>query len=1519
MTGQYWKFKKLLVVWILQINFYANLRKMDKNRCVTKFLVEKDLERFQKRIARSDSATFEATKAKLKEYYKSQDKLVPLFDDHEQSINACYIRLALLNQKRFLERKEQITKKMRNNEERQGKCTNTLDYPFIYDDEQETIEEQDNWNIKEGELEVQDIWNTKEGELEVRHISIRGEAGCGKSVLTQRIAYLWANDQMWNNRFQWLLHIPFRKISHIFDNKKNNNTNNIKDQWSKIVAELNIPQWNQNNTNIVYSKNGLLILDGFDEIANELNQKPGMQQWLQYCTGNINYSIIITSRPNAMCSYLRKPRLFNVIGFQSQDIRKYVYAYFQNVSNDYNDNHCQTEILIKKLNNNPNLKLLSHTPLYLRLLCFFARQQTIKEQEKKEEKDVRNKSELDELNNISISKLYKKLLECYMKWNWIKFNGTKDKPNEQNMFSIFEMEIDYLSRIAWEGLKYGQAIISCEIQQKVLYIINNKYPREHISVMSQWSRIHSFGFLQGQESMNPLYPIDSVYFPHLTFQEWFSAYYLVNCLYQSNETKEHQEVCSILINEQITPKYAMMIPFMAGILYDNIENGKDSSGSGLLYFWKLLHFSPPQLTPIHQTMLYIRCLDACKADAESPFLSSQLRDCHRTIIHSFKSWLIAWITFDKDIDYIHNSGPMLIRPLNNVMTMHLPTLQYVLVHPDIHSCIIEQLIQFKSRILQPQNGYHTYYNRWKRVIDDGLYLLSYLCISTETSDIVLQCLELTLRRGFHGHSYLYRAILMKLKEDQLDGVFKFLTTALSEKDIHTSVAETLIEVASKLNERQEKDVVQIFMNELNCKNDMCSCVKLLSSITVKLRAEAFEGIFMKMKEENLNVVLRHLSKKLHSNDFFVRAFEYISVKLNERQLKYSVECLIDGLNDKNIALHQECVKLLIRLSIKWSQGQLNSAFKCFLDRLNGVANCRYTDYIKNILMQLKGEYLDSAFQYLINGIDSNQQRMRKVCVNFLAAAPIRWNKVQLDTVFICLMTKYVRYSCAKTIQKLLLQLDDKQINNAFDYLISGFKDKNKSVQYSCAESLGKITQKLNQNQLNIAFQLMIKKLNNKNEDILVRMSCAESLGSISMKLNQIQLNNTLKYLMEGLNDEKENRFVRKYCAHSIERLLMKLDKINKNACIRVPLKQSLKTVLTKFKEKQFNYTFMLLCNEPKDEDGYIRSYCVKELKKFLLQLNGQQFNTAFKVLVDGLKDKHKYSCAIVIYGVALELNRTQMNKAFKYLLYGLKDEDVYVRTSCMRTLKILALKLKRKQLTKVFKYLVYDLNNENGNILYPHVNTLETFVIKLNDKQLYLLTKYCLQILKKRNEVIRILSSMSENMWQRVVMHVLKRNISTKKNKFGKKYPHQSQLNDVEMEILAFAIEWGFPIKQKWHVDDAILHPCCNNLSDTSKRKGRYNIVCESAQSGNMFQLVSALKHHRIDINDAFNEYGHAPLLLAINYKHWDIARYCIGQGAWIDVRGGTFDEITLQTSVECIVKKIGKEKKDDNLDKTAY
>ncbi|ETN99148.1 hypothetical protein RFI_38333, partial [Reticulomyxa filosa] len=173
------------------------------------------------------------------------------------------------------------------------------------------------------------------------------------------------------------------------------------------------------------------------------------------------------------------------------------------------------------------------------------------------------------------------------------------------------------------------------------------------------------------------------------------------------------------------------------------------SDSSTLNKTKLLHSSPPQIVPIHQMMLFMHCLDACKADTDSSFLSSQLRTCHKLLVDSFKPWLISWIHFDKDENYAYVM-------FDGVMKSHLPNFQYVLHHPDIHLCIIDQ-IQTQFNIFNDE-----------RLVKDRLELLQYLCISTETSDVVVQCCKQVFKRGALTCANLICVISVKLNEKQLD-------------------------------------------------------------------------------------------------------------------------------------------------------------------------------------------------------------------------------------------------------------------------------------------------------------------------------------------------------------------------------------------------------------------------------------------------------------------------------------------------------------------------------------------------------------------------------------------------------------------------------------------------------------------------------------------------------------------------------------------------------------------------------
>ncbi|ETO03183.1 hypothetical protein RFI_34228, partial [Reticulomyxa filosa] len=259
------------------------------------------------------------------------------------------------------------------------------------------------------------------------------------------------------------------------------------------------------------------------------------------------------------------------------------------------------------------------------------------------------------------------------------------------------------------------------------------------------------------------------------------------------------------------------IPFMAGILYDYIENGKDPDGSGLLYFWKLLNSTSfCQLSPIHQMILNTRCLDSCKADTESKFLPSQLQNCHKNLIGSFKSFLIVWINFDRHKN--NNEYRTAHLPLHKVIGLNFSNLSHVLVHPDIYSCIIDQ---FKP---VPKQS-----NQWKYFITPKKN--NRITPSSQRGVILMNTLE---------------AIVLKVSEIQLSDVIELLLDGLYDEDEYTvDKNEVVRKKCAKLIEKISQNKEQLY-NTLRCLMNIFNkkCIPLCD-----VYADIFEAIATKLDKK----------------------------------------------------------------------------------------------------------------------------------------------------------------------------------------------------------------------------------------------------------------------------------------------------------------------------------------------------------------------------------------------------------------------------------------------------------------------------------------------------------------------------------------------------------------------------------------------------------------------------------------------------------------------------------------------
>ncbi|ETO12137.1 hypothetical protein RFI_25240 [Reticulomyxa filosa] len=114
------------------------------------------------------------------------------------------------------------------------------------------------------------------------------------------------------------------------------------------------------------------------------------------------------------------------------------------------------------------------------------------------------------------------------------------------------------------------------------------------------------------------------------------------------------------------------------------------------------------------------------------------------------------------------------------------------------------------------------------------------------------------------------------------------------------------------------------------------------------------------------------------------------------------------------------------------------------------------------------------------------------------------------------------------------------------------------------------------------------------------------------------------------------------------------------------------------------------------------------------------------------------------------------------------------------------------------------------------------------------------------------------------------------------------------------------------HANDNNI-PCPQRANDKTYQR-HYTVVHAAAQLGNLSQFKLVLQNNpHIDINDSYNEHRQTPLRLAVDNQHWDIARYCIEKGAYIDIREGVVNSLILSTPFENIMKFIMKHKKNKN------
>ena len=220
------------------------------------------------------------------------------------------------------------------------------------------------------------------------YVIISGVPGCGKTTLSETLAYKWAREGIWNDgevKFHLVFVLRFRNIFKKFKNDQTVTANKILSHYYPDHFEQ-ISDWKNTKT--------LLILDGFDEFPNRYdllkNEYSNLVQavfdLLDPHNDQLPFARIVTSRP-ASCDVLFRllrehpfvPRLFEIIGFSFASIELYVTQFFISKENqsaiplsstsESENSPVIVNELMERIKENEILRSMMTIPFYCHAVC----------------------------------------------------------------------------------------------------------------------------------------------------------------------------------------------------------------------------------------------------------------------------------------------------------------------------------------------------------------------------------------------------------------------------------------------------------------------------------------------------------------------------------------------------------------------------------------------------------------------------------------------------------------------------------------------------------------------------------------------------------------------------------------------------------------------------------------------------------------------------------------------------------------------------------------------------------------------------------------------------------------------------------------------------------------------------------------------------------------------------------------------------------------------------------------------
>ena len=419
--------------------------------------------------------------------------------------------------------------------------------------------------IQEDDLESQevesiafeDIFKPTE-ERTAKKVLLVGRAGVGKTTLCRKMAFDWSSGKLWSTQFKSLVWIPLRFLNDSMQDGDVLDPKKFKDaeEWlCAVIAKIGLaslessPSQDVKDYLVHHRSEILVLLDGYDEAQPIVTET--IKRLIRDDRRHANpLHIMVLSRPGDLFGlYECMDTHLESIGFSDKQVDAYIEHFFH-------ESMGQAEAFREALSRNKLLSGLRRIPLQLQMICSLYQRQP------------------EMFGQQTITQLYTQIVEAF--WNWsVDKNGVLAEKRE----AIFQS----LGAIAKAGMDQGQSVL----------------PEEAISAHMRVDKIQSLlgmGLLKAQGSLRQ----PSYIFLHLTFQEYLTAYYVVN----------QREEISYLRNNKFKPRTQQVFQFIAGLL--DGEYQLHHNPRRLHLFFQEWREEPYDLVSCgYGDLLVLRCMNEC--------------------------------------------------------------------------------------------------------------------------------------------------------------------------------------------------------------------------------------------------------------------------------------------------------------------------------------------------------------------------------------------------------------------------------------------------------------------------------------------------------------------------------------------------------------------------------------------------------------------------------------------------------------------------------------------------------------------------------------------------------------------------------------------------------------------------------------------------------------------------------------------------------------------------------------------